>query len=341
MKSQITDPCLQDHVAQLVITTHSSHIIAEADFQCIRYFRRLGSKFCIGPHNFIGPHKFKSIASEVINLANFAKEKMEPENLTFLKRYLALTHCDLFFADAAVLVEGTVERLLMPKMIKKAAPELESAYLTILELGGAYAHRFTTLLDFISLPTLVITDLDSVDPNNNGSACIANTSNAVTGNASIKSFLLNMKENHTKEEKAIYDEKRKILSLMNLTSNEKTCSSSAHRYVTFQQEIPVPDYGCSAKMIPRTFEEAFIYENISAIREDKINAFVTLEKTPNFEVDYENVYETVKAKDYKKVEFALNLINTAEDWITPAYIIEGLNWLCYTLELKPKTMELP
>ena len=52
----------------------------------------------------------------------------------------------------------------MPKMIKKETPQLESAYLTILELGGAYAHIFATLLDFIKLPTLVITDLDSVNP---------------------------------------------------------------------------------------------------------------------------------------------------------------------------------
>jgi putative ATP-dependent endonuclease of OLD family len=334
MKSQITDPCLQDHVAQLVITTHSSHIIAEADFQCIRYFRRRGSKYSSGLHN---P---KSIASKVINLACFAKEKTEPENLIFLQRYLALTHCDLFFADAAILVEGTVERLLMPKMIEKTSPELESAYLTTLELGGAYAHRFATLLDFINLPTLVITDLDSVDPNNNNSACIANTPNAVTSNASIKSLLLNMKEKLTTEEQADYDEKRKISSLIKLASHEKTCPNGSHRYVTFQQEIPVPDYDCSAKMIPRTFEEAFIYENISAIRKNKINAFVTLETTPNFEVDYENVYGTVKAKGYKKVEFALNLIHTSEDWITPAYIVEGLTWLSNTLELEPEIVEL-
>lgn len=335
MKSQITDPCLQDHVAQLVITTHSSHIIAEADFQCIRYFRRRGSKYSSDSHN---P---KSVASKVINLACFAQEKTEPENLTFLQRYLALTHCDLFFADAAILVEGTVERLLMPKMIEKATPELESAYLTTLELGGAYAHRFATLLDFINLPTLVITDLDSVDPNSNNTACIANTPNAVTSNASIKSLLLNMKEKLTTEEQADYDEKRKISSLIKLVSNEKTCPNGSHRYVTFQQEIPVLDYGCSAKMIPRTFEEAFIYENITAIRENKINAFVTLGTTPDFDVDYANVYGTVKAKGYKKVEFALNLIHTSEDWITPAYIVEGLKWLSNTLELESEIVELP
>jgi predicted ATP-dependent endonuclease of OLD family len=334
MKSQITGTALEDHIAQLVITTHSSHIIAEADFQCIRYFRRSRSKY---PSSSVKP---KAIASDVINIAAF-QNKAETENLTFLKKYMELTHCDLFFADAAVLVEGTVERLLMPKMIKKEMPKLESAYLTILELGGAYAHRFATLLDFINLPTLVITDLDSVNPNDNNGACIANKESAVTSNASIKSLLLNMKEKPTKEEKAVYDEKRKISSLIKRTLTDKICSSGNHRYVTFQQEIPVPDYGSDAKMTPRTFEEAFIYENIGKIREGKIDAFVMLEKTPDFTKDYQKVYETVEAKGYKKVEFALNLINTDEEWTTPAYIVEGLEWLCNALELESKALTVP
>lgn len=333
MKNQLADTDLKDHVAQLVITTHSSHIVAEADFQFIRYFRRSTSKFVDQAV------KSKASASEVCNIANF-QDMSEPENLKFLKRYLELTHCDLFFADAAILVEGTVERLLMPKMIKKETSELQSAYLTILELGGAYAHRFAELLDFIKLPTLVITDLDSVDTSNKNSACRADKDNAVTSNASIKSLLLDMKEKQTKGEKEVFHEKRKISSLIKLTSKDKICSDTCNRYVTFQQEIPVPDYGSYAKMIPRTFEEAFIYENISKVRAGKINAFVALERVPDFEVDYQKVYETVKAKEYKKVEFALQQINTDEEWITPAYIVEGLKWLCDLLESENQSLTI-
>jgi predicted ATP-dependent endonuclease of OLD family len=322
MKSQIKEFGLKDHNPQLVISTHSSHIIAEADFQCIRYFRRSNSKYANAVNS-------KAIASKVINLANFDQDKTKSQNLTFLKKYLELTHCDLFFADAAILVEGTVERLLMPKMIKKETPKLQSAFLTILELGGAYAHRFVSLLDFISLPTLVITDLDSVDPSDSRKACRADTENAMTSNASIEALLLDKSANG-------YNEKRKISSLIKLTPKDKTCSISPHRYVTFQQAIPVPDYGTDKTMIPRTFEEAFIYENISLVRKGKINAFVSLPENLDFEKDYQAIYETVKAKDYKKVEFALNLIGTETDWETPAYIIEGLNWLSDKLALTPE-----
>jgi len=343
MRNQLADTALPDHIAQLVITTHSSHIIAESDFQCIRYFRRTLSKY---PSSSVKPKlKPKSIASEVIDIAAF-QNKTEPENLTFLKKYLELTHCDLFFADAAILVEGTVERLLMPKMINKETPQLKSAYLTILELGGAYAHIFATLLDFINLPTLVVTDLDSVaideekpsDKKKRPEKCRADKESAVTSNASITSLLLG---NNKSKEKKSYDEKRKISSLIKLTPKDKMCSSSPYRYVTFQQAVPMPEYGEGKVMIPRTFEEVFIYENIGKVRDNKIEVFITLDKTKNFETDYSTIYETVKSDKYKKSEFALNIINTDEQWKTPTYIAEGLNWLCKVLELESKTPTTP
>ena len=108
------------------------------------------------------------------------------ESLAFLKRYLRLTHCDLFFADAAILVEGAVEKLLMPSMIERAARRLRTTYLTILEVGGAYAHRFEGLLSFLHIPYLVITDLDSVAPTGYPSACRADVVGARTSNASLK-----------------------------------------------------------------------------------------------------------------------------------------------------------
>jgi putative ATP-dependent endonuclease of OLD family len=298
------------YVQQLVVTTHSSHIIAEANFQSIRYFRRTKTKY---------PSKTSTLtASETLSLANFNPESKEPDNLEFLRKFIKLTHCDLFFADAAILVEGTVERLLMPMMIKKEAEELESVYLTTIELGGAYAHRFVQLLEFINLPTLVVTDLDSVDPTAGHSTCRADQSGAVTSNASIKEL--------TKKES--------ISDLLTISDSEKTTSiGNFHRYITFQQSVAVTCYGEDIKMIPRTFEEAFIYENISSVRDNKIKVFVTLPAALDYGADYQKIYESVKSKDYKKVEFALAQIDTKENWITPAYIGRGLKWLSKTLGL--------
>ena len=62
---------------------------------------------------------------------------------------------------------------LMPTMIESTAKRLQSTYLAILEVGGAYAHRFEGLLSFLHIPYLVITDLDSVNPTGYPIACRA------------------------------------------------------------------------------------------------------------------------------------------------------------------------
>ena len=49
----------------------------------------------------------------MLNLSDFTAAE-DPDTRDFLLQYMKLTHCDLFFADAAVLVEGNVERLLLP-----------------------------------------------------------------------------------------------------------------------------------------------------------------------------------------------------------------------------------
>ena len=91
-----------------------------------------------------------------------SKQAMRRRTASFPRRYLKLTHCDLFFADAAILVEGNVERLLLPLMIEKVAKGLSAASLSVLEVGGAFGHRFRELIRFLGISTPVITDLDSV-----------------------------------------------------------------------------------------------------------------------------------------------------------------------------------
>ena len=138
---------------QLVITTHSSHILDEVDFTKVRYFRRVRSRHAVPDKAGKAPIK---VASEVLSLRDFepspppsdkelsAEElsKAASEALSFLKKYLSLTHCDLFFSDAAILIEGTVERLLLPSFIQRGFLGLKSAYLTVLEVGGGLCTYF-------------------------------------------------------------------------------------------------------------------------------------------------------------------------------------------------------
>ena len=139
------------HRTQLVVSTHSSHIAHECDFDHLRYFRRL-------------PAVKPSIPlSSVVNLGTVFGTDVETKR--FVTRYIKVTHCDLFFADAAVFVEGPAERILVPFFVRNQ-PELaplHECYITWLEIGGSHAHRLKPLVEQLGLTTLIITDLDACD----------------------------------------------------------------------------------------------------------------------------------------------------------------------------------
>lgn len=84
---------------QAFITSHSAHIANTMVFSKIRYAQKTKTGVI-----------YK-------NLNTFAQEN--PDNTEFIRKYLTLTKCDLFFADKAIFVEGASERLLLPDMIEK------------------------------------------------------------------------------------------------------------------------------------------------------------------------------------------------------------------------------
>ena len=132
------------------MSTHSSNIANEADFSKVRYFLSKDNK----------QTKVKDLGEE------FKGEEVKADK-EFLHKYLTLTKCDLYFADRAILIEGATERILLPEMIRKVDQEkncgLRSKYMSVVEVGGAYAHHFYKFIDFLELKTLFITDLDSVN----------------------------------------------------------------------------------------------------------------------------------------------------------------------------------
>ena len=136
---------------QTFLTSHSAHIANTMVFSKIRYAQ-------------------KTKAGVIYkNLNAFAQEN--PSNTDFIRKYLTLTKCDLFFADKAIFVEGASERLLLPDMIDKCAKagafdsqkyKLPDQYYALIEIGGAYAYKFIPFAEFLGIPCLILTDLDSV-----------------------------------------------------------------------------------------------------------------------------------------------------------------------------------
>lgn len=297
-------------VPQIVVSTHSSHILDAVDFAKVRYFERCEldgeERQAVTTLNASRVHSLRRFQPDPIELEG--KQINSEEAKRFLLRYLKLTHCDLFFADAAILVEGTVEKLLLPKMIEKMAPSLRVKYLSIIEVGGAYAHRFEGLLQFLNIPHLVITDLDSVDNIGRHPACRGDYPDALTSNASLKKFF---GVNTVKE-------------LLTLTSEQKKDDEN-DRCVAFQVGITVEDGDESREMVPRTIEEALVYDNFALIRREELSIGVDV---PNDLAEaYQEVFERVKSSSFKKTDFALDVLAYEGNWMTPKYITEGLHWL--------------
>lgn len=165
---------------QFVVSTHSSHVANEAGFETIRYFLATQAGEAAG------------VRKTIIKDLRQGLKKTKDEDKKFLHQYLTLTRCDLFFADKAILVEGLSERFMLPAIIKKledsdpAAPKLSTQYMTVMEVGGAYAHIFFELLGFLELRSLIITDIDSVEKAG-GVACAVHDG-AVTSNACLKTW---------------------------------------------------------------------------------------------------------------------------------------------------------
>lgn len=338
------------YATQFVITTHSPHILYERGFQPIRYFRRsaeIGSK-----QN-----------SSVFNLSTFYE--CNKDDRDFLQRYMKLTHCDLFFADGAILVEGNVERLVLPLMIAHGAEKLNAAYLSILEVGGAFAFRFQKLIEFIGLPTLIVTDLDSVYPPKPKKAADAAPKANEDASAQGDSDAVEDEEEDDDlddEAAAEGDEPKpsskcpagtagavtanqtlrqwlpgKILieDLLAATPESKLQAphngSGAHVMVTYQCPVTVTWGTESAELKSRTLEEAFAYENLEwCQKKEHHDLKLRWSKAGTMPLAdlASRIHTRVKGQHFKKTNFALGLLASSDaTWVVPTYIQQGLDWL--------------
>lgn len=323
---------LREHpsfATQLVVSTHSSHIARESKFSDLRYFKRLtASQEC-------------SVATaKVINLSEvFGKED---ETDKFVTRYLQTTHCDLFFADAVILVEGSAESMLVPHFIRNNYPELNQRYITILSINGKHSHRLKPLFEKLCLTTLVITDIDSAEPSgHHKSARPERGKGIISGNFAITGWLIN---------------ETSLDKLLDLATDKKAFEyETPYKYsirIAYQTPISIEFNGENGiEAISRTFEDCIIYTNLSLFMRKSDNekdtdmdtGFVQKAKdviacSKTFEELHEKLYNELRnSQSDIKAEFALDLIYSfdPDKLIMPPYIEEGLDWL----QLQLKTEE--
>ncbi|MEL7885085.1 AAA family ATPase [Serratia marcescens] len=302
---------------QLIISTHSSHLTHEAEFSSLRYFRRLPALTQSGAVPL----------TSVINLSEVFDGKDKTER--FVKRYLKATHCDLFFADGAILVEGPAERILVPHFVREreAYAYLKRSYITWLEIGGSHAHRLKNLIEHLGLNTLIITDIDAKDGTTNAAVIPKRGMGLRARNETVKTWL-------PKEES--FD------ALLDMESERKVLAepSGYAIRVAYQTPIFMPFKSAEAlEAVANTFEDALVYENpglfanldgyglIAKFRE-------ALKESADLSELATRIFEALK--NGAKAEFALDVLFSEEiDRLkVPQYIDEGLVWLAEQLKRK-------
>ncbi|SFP30483.1 ATP-dependent endonuclease [Salibacterium halotolerans] len=297
---------------QLIVSTHSSHIAHETDFTSLRYFKRIPAK----QSNDIP-------CAEVVNLSKTFGDNSDTTK--FSTRYLKSTHCDLFFADAAILVEGPVERMLLPHFIRNDFTALDRSYISLLEIGGSHAHRLKPLIESLGLLTLVITDLDSIAEDSRKKVRPEKGKGYRTGNDSLKFWI---------------PKKNQIDEILEASSTDKIKDNSVR--VAYQYEMDADYSGTQTKAIPYTFEDALVLSNITLFK-DKTSESGLIKKMadavnkPTISEACNEMFDALD-KNSKKAEMALELLFTTEpsELKPPQYIMGGLEWLQEELKNKHK-----
>ena len=280
---------------QYMITTHSSHIVADSDFDDIKYL--------------MSNNEGNIIAK---NLSQLREEYNEDEKqYQFLKQYLTISRAEIFFADKAILIEGDTERILMPTFMKKVDIEnnstsvlpLLSQNISIIEVG-AYSQIFEKFISFLGIKALIITDIDSIEEQKKACRVIEGTG---TSNTAIKHFLPNFDWENLK----------------NLSEENRTKSiNNSTLLICYQQE--------EEHYHARSFEDAFIQMNKDFINSN-IGDFRGLKNKNLFEDNSKDAYGLAQECIDKKTHFALDILYHSDEnfsnWKIPAYIKNGLLWL--------------
>ena len=306
---------------QYIVSTHSSHIVSDSDYDDIKYLHRVTGKNEV----------------EAKSLKTLSKVYENKDHLRFLKQYITINRSELFFADKAILIEGDTERILLPAIIKKldvAEPAIKpnlpllSQNISIIETG-AHAEIFVKLLNFLGLmKVLVLTDFDCCSAERyHPKVKYEHGKNQVTSNTALKFFFGNDTNSDTLAAK-IESDKRFVWDEAN---GNMTPSNDGSYMVCFQ----TPENGYQ----PRSFEDDFMALNMDFVLEKD---FTERAIKTGFKDSFDTVDKAYDAsgKVESKAAFAFEILLNSKEvtlanggkdpfggWSIPSYIKEGLVWL--------------
>jgi predicted ATP-dependent endonuclease of OLD family len=254
----------------------------------------------------------------------------EDDTARFVRRYLKATHCDLFFADGIIFVEGQAERILVPHFIRTHYEKLCRRYVTLIDLGGSHAHRFRQLVEILGLVTLVISDLDATTPTEKTRKDGAKTTVYVSAKPTPRSG----QKTSNPVLKDWFPCKESIDDLIQLKDADREFRGTDGYRLYISHQMPLTwteTNGSKTTLIPRTFEDALVLENVTLLKDlsdsktsKKISDIVDTSMSGGELADA--LFALLKTAE--KAEFAIDclMMKDAQKLLPPGYIRTGLEW---------------
>lgn len=132
---------------QVIITTHSSHIVNS----------KITTSNSFNHINYISSNK-KNANVIRLNDENIRTDESSG-GLSFIIKHIKYKVSELFFSDAIVFVEGVTEEALLKYYLDRHE-YLKNHYISVFNIGGAHAKEYYSLIKALTVPCLIITDLD-------------------------------------------------------------------------------------------------------------------------------------------------------------------------------------
>lgn len=317
--------------SQLVITTHSSHILNSKihysnTFNNINYMTSVKNYCHVVPLN-----------DEIIQ--ERAKKPSREKDLIFLKKHIKYKISEIFFSDATIFVEGITEETLLSHYIDRN-DELKLHYISIFNINGAYAHIYYPLIKLLKIPCLVITDLDvKREDSENWKKIVDEYGKEHKIKIYSKITSLQMRET-TNEVIRLFLLGKNVTTKVPRLKQLKTLDTIVNYHeednfkIVFQKDKIENCYAAS-------FEEAFILHNysnkmlnraLSTVRRDIYRDIVGKGNNKDEYRLVERSYELQSKLSEHKSEFANTMLyeletGTSEPPALPKYIEDGFKWL--------------
>ncbi|PEL39452.1 ATP-dependent endonuclease [Bacillus wiedmannii] len=293
---------------QGLITTHSGEMVRLTEMKNLRVSRPLNH-----------------LESKIYDFSIFKESLSGDATLdTFYDWFYEIGFSEIVFADRVILYEGDTERLLIRKLLTlDTYEELNQKYIAYVQVGGAYAHKYSKVIDFLKIKTLILTDLDY----KKGAVTVEAVKKSNTTNATINSYYDDSKGKDSPT----------VLDLYKWKENGENNMFGGLALLSYQGQ---------AEQYARTLEEAMLskFYNFNVLEKkdrafwiqrrniDKLkyvvpNPVKPNEDNPNPDNKY-SIRDIVKHTENRKTDFMYSVIlNGLIEKMLPSYIEEGLDWL--------------